>query len=59
METAQPDLESAAGGQRFEDVHREEDRVRTMLGRPQAEHDAVVIKEIHKVPPRSSTPRAR
>ena len=43
------DPERDAGGQRFEDVLREEVRIREMLNGPAEGHDAVLIKEIHKV----------
>jgi hypothetical protein len=43
------DPERDAGGQRFEDVLLEEVRIREMLNGPAEDHDAVLIKEIHKV----------
>ena len=43
------DPERDAGGQHFEDVKREEVRIREMLSGPPVDHDAVLIKEIHKV----------
>ncbi len=49
MDASEHDAESAAGQQRFEDVLQEEQRMRAMLDGPAADHDAVIIKEIHKV----------
>ncbi len=43
------DPERDAGEQRFEDVRLEEVRIREMLNGPAEDHDAVLIKEIHKV----------
>jgi hypothetical protein len=43
------DPERDAGGQHFEDVTREEVRIREMLSGPPVDHEAVLIKEIHKV----------
>ncbi len=49
-QTVGHDLEAAGGLSRPDDVKLEEDRVLSQLAGPHESRDAVIIKNIHKVP---------
>ena len=49
MQTIGHDLEEAGGFNEPDDVKQEKERVLAQLAGPQANGDAVIIKDIHKV----------